>query len=250
MAWRRLAKEAMSAQLRRGGVAPAVFAPARSFSATAAACSSATSPTPIGRNLLQNIWSRYSSPALRARAAEYGASAAERVALGVRPHLSGHNLFKGLGTGTALTMMLQETAVAAEQARPFKDISGSPSGSSKNELSSLWPLVRKFQLPVGLILLIVSGWQNPLGLVINILLLIYCSRPSRYSIYLFLQEMRQREMGQNHVVRKEEVLHTRKVDTKDYKFFSIGTVELKDGKVLQLVGMLGSWWIYRVSSAN
>jgi hypothetical protein len=40
---------------------------------------------------------------------------------------------------------------------------------------------------------------------------------------------------------------TRNVDVQDYKFFSIGTVELPDGRVLHLVGMLGSWWIYRVS---
>ncbi|KAK3164007.1 hypothetical protein QOZ80_1AG0011340 [Eleusine coracana subsp. coracana] len=241
MAWRRPAREAMTAQLRRGPP----LAPARAFSA--AACYSSASPTPLGRSLLQNICSRYSSPALRARADEYGASAAARAALGVRQHLSGHNLFKGLGTGTALTMMLQETAAAAEQARPVTGNAGSPSGPAKNELTSLWPLVRKFQLPAGLVLLIFSGWQNPLGLIINILLLVYCSRPSRYSIYLFLQEMRHREMGQYHMVRKEEVLHTRKVDTEDYKFFSIGTVELKDGRVLQLIGMLGSWWIYRTS---
>jgi hypothetical protein len=44
-----------------------------------------------------------------------------------------------------------------------------------------------------------------------------------------------------------QVLHTRKVDIEDYKFFSIGTVELNDGRVLQLIGMLGSWWIYRTS---
>nr|CAB3476103.1 unnamed protein product [Digitaria exilis] len=46
------------------------------------------------------------------------------------------------------------------------------------------------------------------------------------------------------------LVHTRNVETKDYKFFSIGTVELPDGRVLHLIGMLGSWWIYRVSYVN
>jgi len=42
-------------------------------------------------------------------------------------------------------------------------------------------------------------------------------------------------------------MRTRNVNTEDYKFFSIGTVELADGRVLHLIGMLGSWWFYRVS---
>ena len=79
--------------------------------------------------------------------------------------------------------------VLTEQAS--KAITTPPPRSLTNELGSFWPLVRKLQLPIGLMFLIVSGWQYPLGLVINILLLIYCSRPSRYSIYLFLQEVSQ-----------------------------------------------------------
>lgn len=54
-------------------------------------------------------------------------------------------------------------------------------------------------------------------------------------------------MDQNHAVSKEEYMRTRNIITEDYKFFSIGTIELVDGRVLHLIGMLGSWWIYRVS---
>jgi len=79
--------------------------------------------------------------------------------------------------------------VLTEQAS--KAITTPPPRSLTNELGSFWPLVRKLQLPIGLMFLILSGWRYPLGLVINILLLIYCSRPSRYSIYLFLQEVSQ-----------------------------------------------------------
>ncbi|XP_062214103.1 uncharacterized protein LOC133914803 [Phragmites australis] len=239
MACRRLAREA-TAQLRRGAAPP--FAPARDFSSATAAFRA-----PVASPATQFL-ARYSSSSLQARASKFGASLAARVALGVRPQLSGLNLIKGFGISTVLAMTLHQGKVnAAKEERPSKDITGPPSGILKNEFTSLWQLVRKLQLPVGLIFLIVSGWQNPLGLVINVLLLIYCSRPNRYSIYLFLQELRHREMHQNHVVLKEEFLHTRKVDTEDYKFFSIGTVELADGKVLHLIGMLGSWWIYRVS---
>ena len=59
----------------------------------------------------------------------------------------------------------------------------------KQMLRKFWNLVRKFQLPIGLILLIVYGWKKPIVLAINTLLLLYSTRPDPYSIYLFLQEV-------------------------------------------------------------
>jgi hypothetical protein len=66
-------------------------------------------------------------------------------------------------------------------AQTFKRNTGSPSGPVKNEMTSLWPLVRKLQLPVGLVLLIFSGWQNPLGLIVNIL----HASPELESVFFF-----------------------------------------------------------------
>ncbi|CAL4951876.1 unnamed protein product [Urochloa decumbens] len=250
MACRRLAGDAAAAALRRSAAA-APIAPARApFSAAAAsAAASCSSRAPVA-SPVRHFLARYTSPAFQPRAAEFGPSLAARVALGLRPQLSGTNLLKGFATSTILGMTLHQGKVtAATREQSSKAVTRPPQGSLKNELGSFWPLVRKLQLPIGLTFLILSGWQYPLGLVINILLLVYCSRPSRYSIYLFLQELRHREMGQNHAVWKEELVPTRNVDTQDYKFFSIGTVELPDGRVLHLIGVLGSWWIYRVSYA-
>jgi hypothetical protein len=64
----------------------------------------------------------------------------------------------------------------------------------ESELSSFWPLVRELQLPVGLIFLNMSGLHSPLRLALNILHLIYYLRPSRYSIFLFLEEVSQMSM--------------------------------------------------------
>ncbi|KAF8704847.1 hypothetical protein HU200_031085 [Digitaria exilis] len=249
MACRRLAREAVAASLRRG-TAAAPIAPARAFSAAAAttACSSTSAPV---ASPVRHFLARCSIPAFQPRAAELGPSLAARVALALRPQVSGRNLLKGFGTSAVVGMTLNQGKVtAATREQSPKAITKESPGSLKNELGSFWPLVRKLQLPMGLMFLIVTGWQYPLALVINLLLLIYCSRPSRYSIYLFLQELRHREMGHNHAKWKEELVHTRNVETKDYKFFSIGTVELPDGRVLHLIGMLGSWWIYRVSYVN
>lgn len=60
-------------------------------------------------------------------------------------------------------------------------------------------------------------------------------------------QVRHGEMHQNRAFWKEEAVLTRKVDTKDYKLFSIGTVESADREVLHVIGILGNWWIYRAS---
>ncbi|XP_047057287.1 uncharacterized protein LOC124663658 [Lolium rigidum] len=145
----------------------------------------------------------------------------------------------------------REVAQAAER----------PSGSSsqdnallspdtKQMLRKLWNLLRKFQLPIGLILLVVYSWKKPIVLAINTLLLLYSTRPDPYSIYLFLQEIHQGKVRQNPALWRDEFMQTRKVDTEDYKFFSIGRVELKDGTVLHAIGILGNWWTYHVSYAK
>lgn len=160
-------------------------------------------------------------------------------------------LLKGFGTGgAAIAVMLYPRQVAEAQERPAenpsKDITVL-SPKSKQMLRKLWNLVRKFQLPIGLILLIVYGWRKPIVLAINTLLLLYSTRPDPYSIYLFLQEIHQGKVHQNPALWRDEFMPTRKVDTEDYKFFSIGKVELKDRTVLHVIGILGNWWIYHVS---
>ncbi|CAM0879773.1 unnamed protein product [Alopecurus aequalis] len=242
MAWRRLASDAAAAHLRRGGASSPPFAPSRAFSAN---------PTLVGRQALQGIGSRCSSstPAFQARAPGLGAMLAARVSPGVRPKLPG--LLKGFGAcGSAIAVMLYPREVAQAVERPAESSSQHTTLLSpymKQMLRKFWKLVRKFQLPIGLILLIVYGWKKPMVLAINTLLLLYSTRPDPYSIYLFLQEIHQGKVRQDPALWRDE---TRKVDTEDYKFFSIGTVELKDRTVLHVIGILGNWWIYHVSYAK
>uniref|UniRef100_A0A0D9Y3U9 UspA domain-containing protein n=1 Tax=Oryza glumipatula TaxID=40148 RepID=A0A0D9Y3U9_9ORYZ len=269
MAWRGLARDAAAAYLRRGG------APARVFSAVSRAPGPVVAnpggelrafglfrspmarradafevPSAAGRHGAQGVWSRSSVPAL-VRAGAPNSRALPflvgRVVRGFYPQLSGHKLVKGLGMGSTLaaTFCSQKVVYAEEVAeQPSEGLIGP---STKHQISKLWTIIRKYQLPVGLIALIALGWQNPLGLFINVLLILYSSRPSPYSIYLFLQEVRHGEMHQNRAFWKEEAVLTRKVDTKDYKLFSIGTVESADREVLHVIGILGNWWIYRAS---
>uniref|UniRef100_A0A0D9UXA6 Uncharacterized protein n=1 Tax=Leersia perrieri TaxID=77586 RepID=A0A0D9UXA6_9ORYZ len=262
MAWRQLAKQVTSAYLRRGasvgigGVAPRIAAPARTFSPAAPPAVAdefralGLFRSPLARQGAQGVWS---GAAVRAGAPNLGVGAfpllAGRVARGFYPQLSGHKLVKGLGTGSTLAaVMLSSTKVAYadEQQQPSQG-NGIIGPRTKRQITKLLPVIKKYQLPVGLVALIALGWQNPLGLFINILLLLYSSRPNLHSIYLFLREFRHGQTHQNTGSWKEEDVLTRKVDAKDYKLFSTGMVETAEGEVLHVIGILGSWWIYRVS---
>jgi hypothetical protein len=90
MACRRLAREAVAASLRRGAAtAPTASTPAFSSSSSAAAAASCSSRAPVAASPIRQFLARYSSPAFQPRAAELGPSLAARVALGLRPQLSG-----------------------------------------------------------------------------------------------------------------------------------------------------------------
>ncbi|AQK90469.1 Adenine nucleotide alpha hydrolase-like superfamily protein [Zea mays] len=202
MACRRLARDAVAASLRRSAATETTASTPAFFSSSSAAASSCSSGAPVAGSPIRHFLARYSSPAFQIQpsAAGLGPSFAARVALGLRPQLSGLNLIKGFGTSTMLAMTLHQGQVtAATKEQPSKAIAGPPQGSLKTKLGSFWPLLHH------------------------------------------------REVGQNHAVSKEEYMRTRNIITEDYKFFSIGTIELVDGRVLHLIGMLGSWWIYRVS---
>nr|CAD1842926.1 unnamed protein product [Ananas comosus var. bracteatus] len=121
-----------------------------------------------------------------------------------------------------------------------------PSGYLKDDLNTFWALTRKFQLPVVLLVMVFLGWRRPVTLVVNIILLLFCTRPSPFSIYMFIEQLRQREMRRDPSFHKTKFLYARNVEVEDYKLLCIGKVELRDKK-LHVIGILGGWWIFSVS---
>ncbi|OAY69263.1 hypothetical protein ACMD2_12618 [Ananas comosus] len=121
-----------------------------------------------------------------------------------------------------------------------------PSGYLKDDLNTFWALTRKFQLPVVLLVMVFLGWRRPVTLVVNIILLLFCTRPSPFSIYMFIEQLRQREMRRDPSFHKTKFLYARNVEVEDYKLLCIGEVELRDKK-LHVIGILGGWWIFSVS---
>ncbi|MQL72591.1 hypothetical protein Taro_004916 [Colocasia esculenta] len=101
-----------------------------------------------------------------------------------------------------------------------------PSDFLKQDLDTMWELTKKFQLPAVLLWTVLFGWHHPIILAINVTLILFCTRPNPFSVYIFI----------------EQFLYVKKVEVEDYKLFCFAKVEVSDAK-LRLIGILGSWWI-------
>ncbi|TXG54695.1 hypothetical protein EZV62_019951 [Acer yangbiense] len=107
------------------------------------------------------------------------------------------------------------------------DYHGELSGASSMEESSLafGAFVRKFWLPAFFLFTVLINWDHPIMLATKIIVLLFSTRPSPLSVYLYI----------------DQSLYAKKVEVQDYKLLCIATVEVADQK-LTLVGILGGWW--------
>ncbi|KAJ1699174.1 hypothetical protein LUZ63_007686 [Rhynchospora breviuscula] len=122
----------------------------------------------------------------------------------------------------------------------------SPGGDVKEDFNTAWAIARKYQLPLVMLAMLLLGWRHPIITAINAIFFLFCTRPSPYSIYLFVEHLRRRDMNKDQSLRNTKLLYTRKVEVEDYKLVCYGKVELRDRK-LHLFGILGGWWIFHVS---
>ncbi|CAL9118328.1 unnamed protein product [Musa textilis] len=123
---------------------------------------------------------------------------------------------------------------------------GVHAGYLKDELHTFWVLVRKFQLPAVLVITVLLGWRHPLTLAINVALLLFSTRPNPFSVYMFIEQLHQRDLNGSIGWYKSKVFHRKNVKVEDYKFLCLATVEQGDTK-LNLLGILGSWWVVHTS---
>ncbi|KAH0434977.1 hypothetical protein IEQ34_026712 [Dendrobium chrysotoxum] len=124
-----------------------------------------------------------------------------------------------------------------------------PSGFLKDDLHAFWSLARKFQLPVVLLVTVLLGWRHPFALAINVALLLFCTRPNPFSIYMFVEQLRQREMHRDPSLQKIKFFYVKKVEVEDYKILCMARVELRDLK-MDVIGILGGWWVFQTSPAH
>ncbi|KAK2661716.1 hypothetical protein Ddye_000290 [Dipteronia dyeriana] len=125
----------------------------------------------------------------------------------------------------------------------FDDYHGELSGASTMEESSLafWAFVRKFWLPAFFLFTVLINWGHPIMLATKIIVLLFSTRPSPLSVYLYIDQLCQQSVRQKPHLYIFKSLYAKKVEVQDYKLLCIATVEVADQK-LTLVGILGGWW--------
>lgn len=158
-------------------------------------------------------------------------------------NISGKKLLVGssFGLSAAAAMMYNKPVYAMDD--NFAEVSGA-SGYLKDDLHTFWSLARKFELPIVFLVMVMLGWKHPITLVINIALLLLCTKPSSSSIYLFIEELRKREMRQNPSPYRAKFLYVKNVEVEDYKVLCYARVNLRDAE-LDVIGILGGWWVVR-----
>lgn len=74
----------------------------------------------------------------------------------------------------------------------FDDYRGDLSGNSnvKRDSITFWASVRKFWLPTVFLITVYLNWANPFSLAVQLLVLLFTTRPHPLSVYLFVDEVR------------------------------------------------------------
>ncbi|ONK81223.1 uncharacterized protein A4U43_C01F26690 [Asparagus officinalis] len=162
-------------------------------------------------------------------------------------NLSGRKILSGsfFGLSAVAGVMYNQPVLAYSMDDNYADVEG-PSGFLKDDIHTFWSLARKFELPIVLLVTVFLGWRHPITLAVNIALLLFCTKPNPLSIYMFVEQLRRKDMHQDPSPLKTKFLYVKNVKVEDYKILCLAKVELRDVK-LDVIGILGGWWVFQAS---
>ncbi|KAL6960563.1 hypothetical protein U1Q18_038326 [Sarracenia purpurea var. burkii] len=101
---------------------------------------------------------------------------------------------------------------------------------------------RKLLLPVFLFMTVLMNLDHPIILTTKVILILVGTKPSPFSVYLFIEQLRRQFIHQQPFMYKFKSLYAKKVEVEDYMFLCLARVEIKDQR-FTLIGILGSWWV-------
>ncbi|KAM0932846.1 hypothetical protein DsansV1_C38g0233271 [Dioscorea sansibarensis] len=144
------------------------------------------------------------------------------------------------GLSVATGLACTQTTVAHAMADYHSDL-GETTEAKRRETNRFWSLMRKIQLPILLAFVLLYSRGHPIAVAIDFFLLLFCTRPNPLSIYIFIEELRQRDMHSDPSLYKTKLLYLKNVQVKDYKILCVAKVELVRKKLF-VIGMLGEWF--------
>ncbi|KAJ0962515.1 hypothetical protein J5N97_027637 [Dioscorea zingiberensis] len=164
-------------------------------------------------------------------------------------NISGRKMFFGccfgLPIATGIGVMYTQASVAHAVEDYHLDSGETTEAMMRSETNRFWSLMRKIQLPVLLAFVLLYSRGHPIAVAIDFFLLLFCTRPNPLSIYIFIEELRQRDMQSHRSLYKTKLLYLKNVEVHDYKILCVAKVELygssggvREVAVLLLLGLL------------
>ncbi|XP_027158729.1 uncharacterized protein LOC113760095 [Coffea eugenioides] len=121
------------------------------------------------------------------------------------------------------------------------------SSDSDEDRRALLTILRRLMVPVFFLLTVLMNWGHPGVIAAKVTLILYTTKPSPFSVYLFVEQLRHQAIRQHPFIYKIMPCYAKKVEVEDYMFLCLARVELNDQN-LTLLGILGSWWVLPPSS--
>ncbi|CAB4275251.1 unnamed protein product [Prunus armeniaca] len=131
------------------------------------------------------------------------------------------------------------------------DLNLEVSGASdvEEDQHAVWMFVRKIWLPFFFFVTMLAYWDDSVTLApfaLKLILFLLSTKPSPFSVYGFVDEVRKHPLlchrlkrGEPHLYNK--ALYASKVEVEDFQLLCLARVEVRDQKYT-LVGILGGWW--------
>ncbi|KAF3772477.1 hypothetical protein EJ110_NYTH57801 [Nymphaea thermarum] len=113
---------------------------------------------------------------------------------------------------------------------------------------TFWMWAAKLWLPIVSVASVLIGWRHPLSLAIDFALLLFTTKPSQHSVYLFIEQWQNPSVWRQGLDRTK-VFSTKKVEFQDYGLLSLAWVEFGN-KEATLIGIFGGWWVLDCSPCS
>ncbi|KAJ9562939.1 hypothetical protein OSB04_008099 [Centaurea solstitialis] len=106
---------------------------------------------------------------------------------------------------------------------------------------------KKLMVPIALLLIVWMNWNYPVVLGVKVILTLLSTKPSAFSVYVFIEQLQRQYRGQHPFLHKFKSLYAKTVEVDDYIVFCVAKIEMGDQKYT-LLGILGGWWVFEVTS--
>eukprot|EP00250_Pteridium_aquilinum_P004105 c14341_g1_i1 orf=526-1272(-) len=156
--------------------------------------------------------------------------------------------FASSSSGCRRILYCQETAVADDSPAQDQFIEWD------DDRSPLFLWLRRLWVPLLMVMTVAMGWHYPLSLGINLVFLLWSTKPTPSSIYIWVEEKRLQAAQRTHGLSRLRAqlsnasLMTH-VEVRDYGVACLARVSSLSQKML-MIGVLGDWWVlYSCSSS-